>query len=79
MSIKFLYFSRLLYKIHPRRKLWAYRGTIYAYPWYAETRRILDDPAYDPWFLHFRASSRGPNATATVSPKCDVNASTWVG
>ena len=56
-------------------KVWLYRGTIYAYPWYAETRTILDDPAYAPWFLHFRASSRGPNGTATVSPKCDVNAS----
>ena len=38
---------------------------------YAETRRILDDPAYEPWFLRFRANSTGPNATTTVSPKCD--------
>ena len=53
----------------PERKLWVYRGTIYAYPWYAETRRILDDPAYAPWFLHFRPGS-GNN---TVSPKCDVS------
>ena len=54
----------------PGRKLWVYRGTIYAYPWYAETRKILDDPAYEPWFLHFRTGN------GTVSPRCDVNAST---
>ena len=53
----------------PGRKLWVYRGTIYAYPWYAETRRILDDPAYEPWFLHFRPGND------TFSPKCDVNVS----
>ena len=48
-------------------KVWLYRGTIYAYPWYSETRRILDDPAYSPWFLKFKPN--GPY----VSPKCDVN------
>ena len=26
----------------PGRKLWIYRGTIDAYPWYEETRRILE-------------------------------------
>ena len=50
-------------------KVWLYRGTIYAYPWYSETRRILDDPAYEPWFLKFKPN--GPY----VSPKCDVNTS----
>ena len=60
----------------PGRKLWAYRGTIYAYPWYEETRRVLDDPAYAPWFLRFRADRSGTGANGTVSPKCDVNATT---
>jgi hypothetical protein len=54
-------------------KVWLYRGTIYAYPWYSETRKILDDPAYAPWFLQFKPN--GPY----VSPKCDVNASTAKG
>eukprot|EP00662_Eupelagonemidae_sp_cell21_P001447 gene1447-biopygen87120 len=58
---------RLLKAADPKTKVWLYRGTIYAYPWYAETRKILDDPAYSPWFLKFKPT--GPY----VSPKCDVN------
>eukprot|EP01079_Euglenida_sp_SAG-EU17-18_P006453 gene6453-6223_t len=60
---------RRLKQEDPGRRLWVYRGTIYAYPWYSETRRILDDPAYEPWFLHFRRGN------GTFSPKCDVNVS----
>ena len=43
----------MLKRSAPGNKVWLYRGTIYAYPWYKETRLILDDPAYDPWFLKF--------------------------
>jgi hypothetical protein len=48
-------------------KVWIYRNSVYAYPWFTEVRKILDDPAYEPWFLQFSGS--GPWA----SPACDKN------
>ncbi len=35
-------------------------------PWYTAVRKILDDPAYSPWFLKFKPE--GP----WYSPKCDT-------
>ncbi len=32
---------------------WIYRNTVYAYPWYTSVRKILEDPAYQPWFFKF--------------------------
>ena len=43
------------------------RNSVYAYPWFTEVRKILDDPAYEPWFLMFSGS--GP----WTSPNCDKN------
>jgi hypothetical protein len=62
-------FQRLK-KADPHNKVWLYRGTIYAYPWYKETRLILDDPAYEPWFLHFVRLVAGAQQTATYMCKC---------
>jgi hypothetical protein len=47
--------------------VWVYRCSVYAYPWYTSVRKILDDPAYEPWFLKFKP--QGP----WYSPKCDNN------
>ncbi len=35
-----------------------------AYPWYTSVRTILDDPAYAPWFIHFKPN--GPY----INPPC---------
>jgi len=51
----------------PGTTVWVYRCSVYAYPWYTSVRLILDDPAYAPWFIDFKA--QGPWA----SSKCDDN------
>ena len=38
----------------PGTTVWVYRCSIYAYPWFTTVRTILDDPAYEPWFLKFK-------------------------
>jgi hypothetical protein len=48
-------------------KVYIYRNMVYAYPWFTQVRKILDDPAYAPWFMMF--SGKG-NYT---SPDCDKN------
>ena len=44
---------------------WAYKNTVYGYPWVTQIRVALEDPAYAPWFLRFK--STGP----WYSQKCD--------
>ena len=51
----------------PETTVWVYRCSVYAYPWYTSVRTILDDPAYQSWFLKFKPA--GP----WYSPKCDNN------
>jgi hypothetical protein len=51
----------------PGTTVWVYRCSVYAYPWYTSVRKLLDDPAYAPWFLNFKPE--GP----WYSPKCDNN------
>ena len=51
----------------PGTTVWIYRCTVYGYPWYTSVRRILEDPAYDDWWMHFKPS--GPY----FSKKCDDN------
>ncbi len=51
----------------PDTRVWIYRNSAWAYPWYDTVRFILDDDAYSPWFLKFK-----PNGT-TYSPRCDTN------
>jgi hypothetical protein len=63
----------------PERKVWIYRNTVIAYPWMATVRKIMDDPAYDVWFLRFKdgADGKGPlhhDGDGTYhSPVCDHN------
>lgn len=44
------------------QKVWVYRNGVWAMPWMTHTRKLLDDPAYDVWFLKFKNGSdgRGP-------------------
>jgi len=51
----------------PDTRVWIYRNSAWAYPWYTSVRFILDDPQYKPWFLMFK-----PNGS-TYSPRCDNN------
>lgn len=51
----------------PGTTVWVYRCSVYAYPWYTSVRALLDDDAYAPWFVDFKAD--GP----WHSPKCDNN------
>ena len=39
----------------PGTTVWVYRCSIYAYPWYTSVRALLDDEAYAPWFINFKA------------------------
>lgn len=47
--------------------VFVYRCSVYAYPWFTTVRTILDDPAYESWFIKFKPT--GP----WFSPKCDKN------
>ena len=61
------------------QKVWVYRNGVWAMPWMTHTRKLLDDPAYDVWFLKFKNGSdgRGPlhhDGDGTYkSPVCDHN------
>ena len=41
------------------QKVWVYRNTVLAMPWFTSVRKIMDDPAYDVWFLRFKNASDG--------------------
>jgi hypothetical protein len=49
----------------PNARVWVYRNLQWAYPWYTDVRKILEDPDYSDWFLKFKDS--GP----TFSKRCD--------
>jgi hypothetical protein len=51
----------------PDTRVWIYRNSAWAYPWYDTVRFILDDDAYSPWFLKFKPTG------STYSPRCDNN------
>jgi hypothetical protein len=40
----------------PEASVWVYRNTVYAYPWYTDVRKTLEDPAYAPWYMKFAGS-----------------------
>jgi len=52
---------------HPETKVWVYRNSIKALPWYTTVREKLTDPAYAPWHMFF-----AKNVTPHV-PVCDTN------
>ena len=54
------------------QKVWVYRNTVLAMPWFSSVRQIMDDPLYDVWFLHFKNGTDGkgqcPNNLLLVWP-----------
>ena len=65
--------SELLYEqvnqvkaINPNKRVFVYRNSIKALPWYTSVRLTLSDPAYSPWFLNFTAGN-------VHVPRCDTN------
>eukprot|EP01049_Picozoa_sp_SAG25_P010233 SAG25_NODE_1097_length_4023_cov_1.143221_5_plen_220_part_00 len=52
-------------------KVYIYRNSVYAYPWFTSVRTILDDPAYAPWFIMFEGGDGPPGSWNTSSPACD--------
>ena len=55
-----------------RAKAWVYRNTCKALPWFSSVRKVLEDPAYAPWFLKY-AATPPINGSAYYSPRCDPN------
>jgi hypothetical protein len=47
---------------HPDKRVFVYRNIVNAYPWMTSIRKLLDDPAFDVWFLRFKpgADGQGP-------------------
>ena len=52
----------------PDTRVWIYRNSAYAYPWFTDVRFILDDEDYSPWFIKYR-----PGPGPFYSPPCDSN------
>ena len=55
--------------INPDTKVWVYRESVAAQPWYTDVRAKLMDPKTAHWFLRFDAAANG---SYTV-PRCDTN------
>eukprot|EP01043_Picozoa_sp_COSAG02_P078215 COSAG02_NODE_17498_length_999_cov_1.318889_2_plen_115_part_00 len=41
------------------QKIWVYRNPVLAMPWMSSTAKIMNDPAYDVWFLKFAPGADG--------------------
>ena len=48
------------------QKVWVYRNTVLAMPWFSSVRKIMDDPdgSYDIWFLRFKNGTDGKGPLA---------------
>ena len=57
----------------PGVKPFVYRNRIKAEPFFTSIRRVLEDPTYAPWFLHFKPGGAFPNGTYHSGPRCDHN------
>ena len=57
--------------VSPSTKVWVYRNSILALPWYTSVREKLEDPAYSAWFMNF--ASPLPNITqqGNANTTCD--------
>ena len=56
--------------VSPSTKVWVYRNSILALPWYTTVREKLEDPAYSVWFMRF---AKGANVTqqGNANTTCD--------
>ena len=52
--------------INPETKIWVYRESVAAQPWYSDVREKLLDPQSASWFLKF-----DPKVKNYTVPKCD--------
>jgi hypothetical protein len=53
----------------PGSRVWVYRNSIKALPWYTTVRAKLEDPAYAAWHMRFNPA----NTTPYHVPPCDDN------
>jgi len=58
----------MTHNAYPVVKLFVYRNSIKALPWYTTVRETLTDPAYAKWFINFGANSKPYHV-----PTCDPN------
>ena len=69
--------AKAIKAVNNNTKVWVYRNIVNAYPWMTCIRLIMDDPAYDVWFLRFKngADGKGPLEHASDgtydNPVCD--------
>jgi hypothetical protein len=61
--------AQMINKVSPQTRVWVYRNSIKALPWFTSVRETLTDARYSKWFLTF---SHGVNGTYHVPP-CDPN------
>lgn len=54
--------AELIKRDAPASHLWVYRNPVLAMPWMTSTRKIMNDPAYDRWFLHFKLGADNKSA-----------------
>lgn len=63
---------------NPNQHTFVYRNIVKALPWFSSVRKILDDPAYELFFLKFNASAAAngdlhvPNCAPEDASKCSI-------
>jgi hypothetical protein len=57
----------------PHTKVWVYRNSILALPWYTSVRVKLEDPAYGYWFLNFSVPVPGIKQHGNANTTCDLS------
>ena len=57
----------------PQTKVWVYRNSIIALPWYSSVRVKLVDPAYAFWFLNFTVPPAEIKQNGNANTTCDLN------
>jgi|EP01047_Picozoa_sp_COSAG01_P016969 hypothetical protein len=60
--------AKLIKDINPDTKIWVYRESVAAQPWYTDVRQKLTNPKTAHWFLKFN-----PNVQNYSVPKCDTS------
>jgi hypothetical protein len=72
---RLLHQARMTSAINRDARTFVYRNIVKALPWFSSVRRILDDPAYDGFFLKFDQARRPfhvPDCAAENSSVCSV-------
>eukprot|EP01116_Phalansterium_solitarium_P006392 TRINITY_DN1868_c0_g3_i1.p1 TRINITY_DN1868_c0_g3~~TRINITY_DN1868_c0_g3_i1.p1 ORF type:complete len:413 (+),score=136.21 TRINITY_DN1868_c0_g3_i1:257-1495(+) len=59
--------AKMVKAANPNAKVWVYRNSIKALPWFSSVRNILQNPDYAPWFLKFSGENN------YHVPDCDNN------